>query len=198
VEGVLSAYDALDRGLCRWGDVPDDELAKAHRIFRPETVPARTLLQRAGDPATRLWFIVRGLVRMYYVSADGVERTRGFRAEGELVCSYASALRGEPSPQFIEALGPCQLLGAPRTAFAELCAGHSSWAAVLSAMTERLCLDEERRHRELLTDDATRRYHAFLAAEPSLASRLTQRQIAAYVGISPESLSRIRTGSARS
>jgi CRP-like cAMP-binding protein len=59
-------------------------------------------------------------------------------------------------------------------------------------MTERLFRDEERRHRQLLTEDATTRYRVFVTEQPRLAARLTQRQIASYVGVSPEALSRIR------
>jgi CRP-like cAMP-binding protein len=182
----------LDAGLRRWGAVPGAELAKAHGVFQPRRVPARSLLQSAGEPVEHVSFILRGLTRMFYVSEGGVERTKGFRAEGELVCSYAAALRDAPSQQFIEALEPCELLTAHRPAFARLCAGHPAWAAVLGAMTERLFLDEERRHRALLTEDAPTRYSAFVTERPDLAARLTQRQIAAYVGVSPEALSRIR------
>ncbi|MEV4759599.1 Crp/Fnr family transcriptional regulator [Micromonospora sp. NPDC049559] len=189
---VAEAYAALDEGLRSWGELPDAELANAHAIFRPRRVPARTLLQRAGEPVEHVWFIVRGLTRMYYVAEGGAERTKGFRAEGELVCSYASALRGAPSRQFIETLEPTELLVAHQPAFARLRARHPAWATVLGAMTERLFLDEERRHRALLTQDAAARYHAFVTERPALAARLTQRQIAAYVGVAPETLSRIR------
>jgi CRP-like cAMP-binding protein len=187
------AYSVLDRGFRRWGAVPDGELAKAHAIFRPSHTPARTLLQRAGEPEANVSFVLTGLTRMYYLADDGVERTKGFRAEGALVCSYAATLRSAPSHLFIETLEPCDLLTASRPAFAQLCAGHPAWAAVLAAMTEQLFLDEERRHRELLTEDATTRYRTFLATEPGLVARLTQRQVAAYVGVTPEALSRIRT-----
>lgn len=190
---VIDAYGALDEGFRRWAPVPAAELAKAHGIFHRRWVPAKTLLQRAGAPAEQVSFIVRGVTRMFYVGEGGVERTKGFRAEGELVCSYAAALRDAPSQQFIEALEPCELLTAHRLSFGRLCAGHPAWAAVLGAMTERLFLDEERRHRQLLTEDATTRYRAFVTEQPTLAARLTQRQIAAYVGVSPEALSRIRT-----
>jgi CRP-like cAMP-binding protein len=191
--GAVDVYAVFDEGFRRWGAVPDTELAKAHAIFMRRQVPARTLLQRAGEPVEHVSFIVRGLTRMFYLGEGGVERTKGFRAEGELVCSYAAALREAPSEQFIEALESCELLTAPRPAFVRLCAGHPAWAAVLGAMTERLFLDEERRHRDLLTEDATTRYRAFVDERPALAARLTQRQIAAYVGVSPEALSRIRT-----
>jgi CRP-like cAMP-binding protein len=189
---AVNAYTVLDEGFRRWGAMPDAELAKAHAIFQPRRVPAGTLLQRAGEPVEHVSFIVRGLARLFYVGDGGIERTKGFRAEGELVCSYSAALRDIPSQQFIETLEPAELLTAHRPAFARLCAGHPSWAEVLGAMTERLFLDEERRHRDLLTEDATARYVAFVTERPALAARLTQRQIAAYVGVSPETLSRIR------
>jgi CRP-like cAMP-binding protein len=190
---AVDAYAVLDEAFRGWGAVPDAELAKAHAIFQPRRVPVRTLLQRAGEPVEQVAFMVRGLTRMFYSGDDGVERTKGFRAEGELVCSYAAALRDAPSEQFIEALEECELLTAHRSAFARLCAGHPAWAAILRAMTERLFLDEERRHRELLIEDATTRYRAFVTERPVLAARLTQRQIAAYIRVTPEALSRIRT-----
>lgn len=188
----MEAYAALDKALLRWARVPVVELAKAHAIFRPRRVSAGALLQSAGQPVEDVSFIVRGLTRIYYVGERGTERTKGFRAEGELVCAYSAALGGAPSPQLIEAVEPCDLLTARRPAFVRLCDGHPSWRVMLAAMTERLFLDEERRHRALLTEDAATRYRRFLAEQGDLVPRLTQRQIAAYVGISPEALSRIR------
>ena len=187
----MSAYAALDAALRRWAPIPDAELARAHRIFRPRRVPARTLLQRAGEPAGAVSFIVRGLTRTY-LAGGGAERVRAFRAEGELVCAYAAALRRAPAAESIETLEECDLLSAARPAFDALCAGHPAWAAMRAAMTERLYLDEERRARDLLGAGAAERYRAFVAERPALAARLTQRQIAAYVGITPEALSRLR------
>ncbi|MFI5912157.1 Crp/Fnr family transcriptional regulator [Dactylosporangium sp. NPDC051541] len=188
----MSPYAALDTALRQWAPIPDAELARAHRIFRPHRVPARTLLQRAGEPSDRVSFIVRGLARIYLVAGGGTERVRAFRAEGDLVCAYAAALRRAPSAEFIETLEECELLTAARPAFAALCGGHPAWTAMLNAMQERLFLDAERRSRDLLGADAAARYRSFLTERPALAARLTQRQIAAYVGITPEALSRLR------
>ncbi|WIN00292.1 Crp/Fnr family transcriptional regulator [Actinoplanes oblitus] len=186
---MRDSYAVLAAGLRRWAPIPDAELVKARAVFRPRWVAAGTVLQRAGEPSRDVSFVVRGLTRMCY---PGVERTKGFRAEGDLVCSYAAVLREVPSELRIEAVEACELLTAGRAAFDRLCAGDPAWQAMLSAMTARLFLDEERRQRDLLTIDATGRYRAFLAEQPELAARLTQRQIAAYVGVSPEALSRIR------
>jgi CRP-like cAMP-binding protein len=185
-------YRALAAGLRRWGDLPDAELARARAVFRPVHRPARTLLQRAGEPADRVWFLVSGLTRVFSTGADGVERTTAFRAEGELVCAYAAALSGTPSRTSIETIEACDLLVAPRVAFDDLSRGHPAWPRLLAVLTERRYVDVEERTRDLLTSDATTRYRHFLRDEPALARRLTQKQIAGYVGVTPESLSRIR------
>jgi CRP-like cAMP-binding protein len=190
---VANGYAVFDRSLRRWAELSDTELAKAHAIFRPVRQPAGTLLQRAGEPSEYVSFIVRGLTRIYYLGDGGVERTKAFRAEGELVCAYSAALVRAPSEQFIETLEPCELLTAPQRAFGDLCAAEPGWAALVATLTRRLFVTGERRHQEFLVNDATARYRAFIEAEPALVRRLTQRQIASYVGVSPEALSRIRT-----
>ncbi|GAA4606375.1 CRP-like cAMP-binding protein [Actinoplanes octamycinicus] len=187
---MRDSYAALAAGLRRWAPIPDAEMARARAVFRPRFVAAGTVLQRAGEPSADLSFVVRGLTRMTYPGAAG--RTKGFRAEGDLVCSYAAVLRGGPSQVAIDAVEDCALLTAGRAAFDRLCAGHPAWQEMLTAMTRRLFLDEERRQADLLTLDATARYQGFLQDQPGLAARLTQKQIAAYVGVSPEALSRIR------
>jgi CRP-like cAMP-binding protein len=185
-------YPALAAGLRRWADLPAGELTRARDAFRPVHRPAGTLLQRAGEPADRIWFVVRGLTRVFPGNGGGSDRTTAFRAEGELVCAYAAALHERPSPTSIETLEPSDLLVATRTAFRRLCDGDPAWARLVAAMTERRYVQEEARSRDLLTTDATTRYRRFLDDEPELAGRLTQRQIAGYVGVTPEALSRIR------
>jgi CRP-like cAMP-binding protein len=182
----------LAASLRRYGDLPESEVDKLRRLFQIARVPRHTLLLRAGEPPGDVMFIVRGLVRLFYVSESGVERTNSFRSEGQLACSYSTALRTTVSDQFVETLEDCTLLVAPHDAFVDRWAGHPCWEPIMRRVTERLFLEEERRHRDLLMHDATTRYRRFVADRPKLARRLTQRQIAAYIGIAPESLSRIR------
>lgn len=181
--------DDFLRGSC---DFPDAELAKTRRAFRPVAVPRGALLTRAGEWPDRVAFIVAGLVRLVYAAADGTERTYGFRAENQLVCAYSAVLRGERAEVSIEALEPCSLLVTSRAAFDELAAGHRCWQELIARLTEELYLQQEARQRELLLEDAATRYRSFVTARPGLAQRLTQAQIASYVGVTPVALSRIR------
>src|SRR5579859_8055070 len=106
----MDDFGRLDAFLRRWCDFPSAELAKTRQVFRPLAVPRGALLTRAGERPNRVAFIVTGLVRLVYATADGTERTYGFRAENQLVCAYSAVLRGERAQLSIEALEPCSVL----------------------------------------------------------------------------------------
>jgi CRP-like cAMP-binding protein len=179
----------FDRFLAQ---LPAADADRARALFRPARVERGELLVRAGDRPERVGFVERGLFRLYRTDAAGTDRTLSFRAEGELVCAYSAALRRETSQLTIEALEPADLMVAPRSAYDSMVAASRGWQQLVARLTEALYLRVEQRQSELLLADATARYQLFLAGHGDLAARLTQRQIASYVGITPEALSRIR------
>ncbi len=190
---VVEGYERLERYVRSRCAAPEAELAKIRQAFRPVRAERGTLLVRAGDEPSLIGFVARGLVRLYYADADGRERTYGYRADDELVCAYSAALRREPAPMNIAALEDTELLVASRDAFERLCAGHPCWEQLIAGLTAELYLRLERRQRDLLLADAPTRYQRFLAEQPALAARLTQREIASYIGVTPVALSRIRS-----
>ncbi|GIG64084.1 Crp/Fnr family transcriptional regulator [Phytomonospora endophytica] len=189
---MTPAHAAFAGYLRTWGDLPESELAKVGEVFRPLDVPERTQLVRAGERPGRVFFSLTGLSRIFHVDEGGTERIKAFRAEHELICAYSALLRDEPSDVHIETVEPSRLLVATRERFALLNAGHPGWREIIMRLTERRLVEEDHRHTELLRFDASRRYRNFLAAEPELAARLTQRLIASYIGVTPVQLSRIR------
>jgi CRP-like cAMP-binding protein len=182
-------HSHFDRFLAQ---LPTADADRGRALFRPARVERGELLVRAGDRPDRVGFVERGLFRLYRSDAAGTERTLAFRAEGELVCAYSAALRRETSQVTIEALEPAELMVAPRSAYDAMVQASAGWQQLVARLTEALYLRVEQRQTELLLADATDRYRLFLAGHGDLAARLTQRQIASYVGITPEALSRIR------
>lgn len=189
----MSAYEQLARFFRSWADIPDAELNKAVELFRPLSVPRDTIFQRAGEVPRTLGFIVSGIARVYYIDPDGHEWINSFRVENQLVCAYGALLRGEPSRQFIQLLEPAELLVAPYRSYQQLAARHECWKDVSLKMAEWLYFEQEQRQSQLLLDDAATRYTKFLATYPGLATRVKQHHIASYLGITPVSLSRIRS-----
>lgn len=173
-------------------DVPDAELAKLGALFRTAALRRGAHLIRAGEMPGQLAFVEAGLLRLYYLDAEGREFTKSFCAEGEVVAAYSALLLSQPSRLSIEALEDTRLLVADYQDYEALSAGHPCWAAVNQRRAEALFIKKEQREAALLLDDAETRYRQFLADHPGLEARVRQHHIASYLGITPVALSRIR------
>jgi CRP-like cAMP-binding protein len=142
--------------------------------------------------------VVSGLLRLYYIDANGNEFIKSFCVENEIVAAYSALLLHEPSRLFIQALEPSTLLVADFAEYQAVSAQHACWQMVNSRIAETLFIKKEKREAALLLDDAETRYRAFLAEYPQLEQRVKQHHIASYLGITPVSLSRIRARLRRS
>lgn len=173
-------------------EVPDDELARVLAIFRPMHVVKGELFVRAGEVPEQIAFLDAGLMRLFYIRADGEEFTKSFLPEGEIVGAYSALLRREPSRLWIDALEDSSLLAAPYREYTRLAEIHPCWQIINRKIAEALFIKKEQREASLLLDNAETRYRTFLAEYPNLEHRLKQHQIASYLGITSVSLSRIR------
>lgn len=156
----------------------------------------------AGARATHVAIVVEGLLREYFVIAEGasgkvVERTKAFVPEGRASGSLADLLSGAPSRAFIVAEEPTRLLVAPWAAHRALSARSKAWDALGRASLEALLLAKAEREWELLGLDAEARYAALRTRWPELEGRVVARHIASYLGITPVHLSRLRARRAR-
>lgn len=173
--------------------IPESELAKVQEIFRPVQLAKGDFFARAGERPQTLGFVTSGLLRLYYIDPDGDEFSKSFCDENSFVAAYSALLTGVPSRIFIEALEDSTLLVANYDAYQALSEGHLCWQIVNRKIAETLFIKKELRESELLLDDAQTRYLRFQAEYPGLDGRLKKYQIASYLGITPVSLSRIRT-----
>ncbi len=183
---------SLPAALGALATIPADALAAMLRLFWPQRLAAGDTFVAVGERATTVGFIERGLLEIAYLDAQGNERTQGFCTAGSLVGAYQALLSGAPSDVAITALEPTTLLIASYDDYQRAAAQHPCWSTVAQRVAEQLYAKKVQRERALLLEDAATRYQTFLAAEPALAARLKQHQIAAYLGITAVSLSRIR------
>lgn len=189
----IGMVDQLIRLLQKITPIPAREREKAAAIFRPLEVPKGGFFMRAGEVPNNLGFVISGLLRLFYIDREGNDFTKSFCAESGFVAAYSALLLKEPSRLFIEALEDSTILVAEYEAFQRLTAGHPCWQAVNRYMAETLFIKKERRESELLLDDATTRYLNFQKEFPGLEPRIKKYHIASYLGITPVTLSRIRT-----
>jgi len=188
-EGTL---DEVRKALNAFSPVTKKAWEELSLRYRERLVRADELFIREGDAPSDIAFIVSGLFRVYYLADSLDERVMVFRAEGELLAAYSAFLENTPARYSAQALEDSRLLCISLKDFVELGARHPCLQAVEAKYVRMLYLEKEKREIELLSKDAANRYELFLERYPKISGRLRQYHIAAYLGITPVALSRIR------
>jgi CRP-like cAMP-binding protein len=171
----------------------DAELAPALDACEVRALRAGAPLLHAGEPATRVFVVLDGVLREFYALANGSERTKGFAVEGELIGSLSDLVASRPSRASIGAVTRARVASLPYALFAELAAEHADWSRFSAAAVLRLYLTKSEREWELLALDAAGRHERFRSRFPGLEARIPQREVASYLGITPVHLSRLRS-----
>lgn len=172
--------------------LPDEEIEKFIELLQEEKLTVGEYFIRAGEIPTKIAFVISGLFRYVYINEEGKEFTKSLIAEQNILSSYSSMIQEVPSHFYVEAMEDSRILSFNFEKWQELQARHPAWNVFLLRLVEKGFMVKEKRERELLLLDAESRYRIFLAEFPGLDKRIKQTIIASYLGISPESLSRVR------
>jgi CRP-like cAMP-binding protein len=157
------------------------------RLFRKGT-----FLFRQGDMVENLYVIFQGLAKAYYETYEGKEFIKSFLYEGDIIASMQTIFGSKTSPFSVLCLEDCKVLAVPISAVRELMANENDFYEGMNSFLIKLVMKKERREYELLCLSSEERYSLFCEQEPGLLKRLSQNDIARYIGITPVALSRIR------
>ncbi|MFK7805501.1 MAG: Crp/Fnr family transcriptional regulator [Anaerolineae bacterium] len=172
--------------------LPDPEWDRLKKIFQNRQVNLNDFVSHPGDEAHELIFVTQGLLRFYYLTADGKESNKAFIVENQFAGPLASAVLGIPIYYGIQALEPTSMLVAPFQAFTELYETSIHLERLGRKFAELLLVRKELRTRSLLEQTATERYQDLLHKSPHLIERVPQYHLASYLGIAEVSLSRLK------
>lgn len=167
---------------------PDDALDHIQLI----RLDKGQLLFDIGQPHPYIHVIRRGCVKTLYRNAEGEEWVQDFLAEGAFLCSLTALLPGGTSSYACEALEDCEFERIDYPWLEQTAMQQQPWQRALLNGWKDYAVRRELRERDLLTLSPPARYEAFTAQRPGLAARIPQKDLARYLGITPESLSRIR------
>lgn len=155
-------------------------------------VPKGDFLFRCGDTNSSLFLIQEGVIKNYYETQAGKQFVKSFIQEGGFIASMQAVVEGLPSSFSAVCLEQCRILEVAKPQLDQLLAKEPKFAEHLNAILLLLAAKKERREFELLCLSAQERCARFYAREPGLVARLSQQDIARYLGIDPVSLCRIR------
>jgi len=169
-----------------------EKLTILGNIGQPLVCAKGDILIRQGDVDRSVYLLESGLLKAYYATLEGKELVKSFIQPGEFIGSLISCRTGEPSTFNLSCLEDCSLR---RISFAELQEGRIKSQEIANVLTDglmKLAIKKERREYEFLCLSAAERFSRLKEQEPELMERITQNDIARYLGITPVALSRIK------
>ena len=189
--GVLRAY------LQARASLSAEELDFIGTKFVPRSLRAHECLQRAGDVAQYAAFVANGCLRTYVIDSDGREHIVQFAPETWWLADNVSLSSGAPSQYFVDAIEDSDLLLIDPPSHETIVERIPGYAAAFRRGLQRHAAAKDERIVSSLSAPAQQRYLDFLATYPSIATRVPQRMLASYLGVTPETVSRIRRKLAR-
>ena len=147
---------------------------------------------QAGKVCHHLGIIESGVLRSF-IEKGPEEFTKDFYFPGSLAVSYGSFLTGEPCIGNIQALEETYLITLSRTAYFQLLEESVEWYKFVNYISFGFLVKKCPRESSFLTDDAYGRYKLLIKTYPRIEQLVSQHHIASYLGIKPESLSRLKS-----
>jgi CRP-like cAMP-binding protein len=160
-------------------------------LLRPVSLERKELYLREGDVCRKVGFINQGCARMYLL-VEGREICKDFLFENAFIGSMASFIGQKPAYFSVEALEEMQLLELRYHDVMALYEQYAVWQKFGRIIAENLFVRKENREISFLKDNPEERYRKLLAEYPMFVQRVPLQYIASYLGIQPETLSRIR------
>lgn len=149
------------------------------------------LLLKEGEVAKECYFVLRGCVRQYYM-IDGEEKTSNFFTEEQWVVSLQSFAQRQPADHYLECVEDTILVVGNEQREEEIYSTNSKFETISRMVLEKIISGQQALQARYVTDTPEQRYLHLLDANPQLVQRVPLYQLASYIGVKPESLSRIR------
>jgi CRP-like cAMP-binding protein len=185
--------DQLRLAMSQTVRIADDEWAAFEPFIKLKKVKKRENLTREGQICREVGFILRGSFRQYYV-VEGEEKSTFFMFENNFVTDYESFLKQSPSELTIEAMEDADILTFDYETIQRFYRIYPTFETFGRLIGEYLFTCLQDRLKGFMLNSPEERYRRFLKNPESsvILARVPQHHIAAYLGITPVSLSRIR------
>jgi CRP-like cAMP-binding protein len=181
----------LDQYFITFSPLEEEVLAALLQSTTTKIVDKGEYLLRAGDTCKYLYFINKGLAKSFF-SRDDKEFIMRFFAEGRVFSVFDSFLNRQPSKYSLVALERTTVTLIHIDTLEDLCKRYHSMETFFRKLVSIATTRMMRRISEMLEDNATERYNQFVAENDQILQRISLGDLAKYLGITQQSLSRIR------
>jgi len=193
----MGSFDVLRAFFEAKGPLTDADFNLMRAVMTQKSLAAEEFLSRAGEVATHAAFITKGCLRSYTVDQKGKEHIVSFAPETYWLADAASLMAGQPSQYFFQAIEDTDVLLLDGVGHQRLVNEAPAYADAFRTGLQKHAAAKDRRIVSAMSAAAKDRYLEFLETYPSIVTRVPQWMLASYLGISPETLSRIRKNLSR-
>ncbi|RQP11449.1 MAG: Crp/Fnr family transcriptional regulator [Chryseobacterium sp.] len=193
----MTGFPYFNRHLAEILDVPADAVPVCTELFTVRQVSKGEYLMHHGEFSDSLYFVEKGLLRMYTIDRNGREHIVQFAPEGWMVSDRGSLYFGEETIFNIDAIEDSVVLVMRSDFFTELTLHYPQAVSANELLLQKHIRQLQHRITLLLGATAEERYLDFIKTYPQLLQRAPQWMLASYLGVAPESLSRVRRELAR-
>jgi CRP-like cAMP-binding protein len=185
-------YDLIFQNIARHIDLTEEEKKYFVTLVKPRKIRKKQYLLQAGEVARFENFVTKGLLRAYTVDAKGQEHIAMFGMEGWWISDLYSFLTETPATQYIDALEDSEILSIEKADLEKLYLTVPKFDRLFRKLLQNAFVANQQRILASISQTAEEQYMAFIKKYPTLEQRIPQHQIASFLGITPETISRIR------
>lgn len=189
---IIDPFAFMRTHIEKLSPMTDSDFTRLRAHFQSRTLKRGEHLYRQGVPCETVGFILSGCVRSYHVREDGSEHILYFAREEWWVADLQSFWEGSDSRFNLQALERCRMLVSSKPQFEGLVATNASYGAFYRAKVGRAYSAASMKVVVERTETAEERYRQLVAANEWIVDRVPLHHLASFLGIRPQSLSRIR------
>ncbi|MBO0935813.1 Crp/Fnr family transcriptional regulator [Fibrella sp. HMF5335] len=185
-------YEVYFRHLAKKMPLTADDQALIQRFLSVKKIRKKQYLLQEGDVCKVIAFVEKGALRSYTVDGEGKEHILQFALEGWFIADLYSFLTGEESSYNIEAIDDSELVLINQSAYKELLQRSPCYQTYMLDLITGAYIALQKRLNATVSLSPEERYQDLIALYPDIVQRVPQHMIASYMGLTPETLSRIR------
>lgn len=192
IENENSMYDELFSLISTFIVLEDEDRIFFRSLFHPCKIKKETLLIDTGEVADKAYFIHSGFLRHFKYTESGDEQTIHLMTSGHFATSFCSFLTRTKSETKLQAITDTELLYITNDNLEYLYKQNIKYESFGRKLMQSFLLEKEQRIIDQLSMSAQNHYLKLLTTDPEMIQQVPIQHIASYIGIQPESLSRIR------
>jgi len=169
-----------------------EEISSLEKYLTKKTFNKKDVIFEEGKIANELYFVSKGCVRLFY-NVDGTDKTAFFYTEGQFICAGESFTFNIPAIENYQAVEPTELFIFTKTDIETLILQIPKMEIIARVAVENELITSQKVIASFVTKSPEERYIDLLNTQKELFQRVPQQYIASFLGVSPETLSRIKT-----